>query len=260
MDRSVAARGPTGGLSEKIRMINGAYQNTPRTSTAENVAEGLALCMTAQTKVGISVHEHLPVDGTVWVVAGDAALTHRVMFEHHGPRLFAVTLRAAFIEPGHRESAGGFENVASVRIVTLYAIHVALNHRVVLRQVKFRLGVEMTLETSRRILAGIDDEFAATATRSNVQAARSVAGFTPALPGHRRAFKMQSRVRAGGKDADVIRVAFGTRAVADVGCPRYFRRSENAPGNAGTRTQQQHDAARQDKSRHSDPCLPFFHI
>lgn len=239
-------------------MINGAYQNASRI-TADGFADGLTLGMTSQTKIGISIHEHFPVYGTVGVVAADAALTQCVMLEHNRPRLFAVTLRAAFIEPGHRESAGGFENVASVRIVALDAIHVAFDHRMMLRQVKFRLGIEMTLETCRRILAGIDDEFAATATRLNVQAARSVTGFTPALAGHRRAFKMQARVRAAGKDADVIRVAFRASAVADVGCSRYFRRSEHAPGHAGTGTQQQHDAAGQDKSGHPEPCLPLFH-
>ena|ERR1022692_197982 len=260
MDCGVTARGPTGGLSEKIRMINGAYQNTSRTTTAESVADCLALCVTPQTKVGISVHEHFPVYGTVGVVAADAALTQCVMLEDNRQRLFAVTLRAAFIEPSHRESAGGFENVAPVRIVALHAIHVAFDHRMVLRQMKFRLDVEMTLETGRRVLAGVDYEFAATTTRLHVQAARAVTGFASALAGHRRAFKMHSRMRAGRKDADVIRVAFGANVVADVGCSRYFRRSENISGHAGTRTQQQHNAARQDKSGHSDPCLPLLHI
>ena len=70
----------------------------------------------------------------VRTVAGDAAFAQRRMFKNKRPRLVAMTLRAAFILPRHRQPARRFENVPAMRIVTLHAAHVAFDDWMMLRQ------------------------------------------------------------------------------------------------------------------------------
>src|SRR5688572_20475020 len=99
--------------------------------------------------------------------------------------------------------------------MALHAVHFAFDDRVMLRQVELRVCLEMTLKTRRRVLAGIDDEFATSTTDSDVFAAGAVTGFAAilALPG--LAVEPKARVRTGGKAARVVGVTFEAGAIAD---------------------------------------------
>jgi hypothetical protein len=95
----------------------------------------------------------------------------------------------------------------------------ALDDGMVLRQVKFRLDVQMALETGGRILAGIDNKFQASAARRDVFAARAVARFAAGLAGPVRAGQMQARVGTGRKGARDALVAIRAGFVADKVAP-----------------------------------------
>lgn len=63
------------------------------------------------------------------------------------------------------------ENVSAMRIVALHAIHSLFKNRMVIGQFELRVSVEMTIETSSRLPARVDDELSASAARLDVQAA-----------------------------------------------------------------------------------------
>ena len=75
------------------------------------------------------------------------------MLEDKWPGLVAMALRATFVLPRHGQPARRFHDVAAVRIMALHAVHVPFDNRMMLRQIKFGVDVEMTLKTGRRILA-----------------------------------------------------------------------------------------------------------
>lgn len=235
---TVATRRPTTGPAQEGRVRDSADENF---FTARN---RLVLRMASQAKVCVVLDEHHAVDGAVGVVANRATFAQRFVLEHDWSRLLTMTLGAAFVEPGHRESAGGLENVDAVRVVALHAVHATFDDGMMLRQIELCLRFQMTGETSCRVLAGIHDEFAAPAARLDVQAAGSVAGFAAALTGKLCPFKMHPRVRTRGKHAHVIRVALETSAVANVSRPRDFWRGQDSLRNVGTRVQKQRHPAR----------------
>ena len=210
VNRRVTAGVPAGSHLQKRRVIRVADINVP----GRNI-RALHLRVAAQAKIRVALDEHFLVDRAVRTVAGDAAFAQRRMFKHKRPRLVAMTLRAAFILPRHRQPARRFENVPAMRIVTLHAAHVAFDDWMMLRQIEFRVDVEMTLKTGRRIVARIDDELRSTAGL-DMFAAGTVAGFATSLAGHRHVFKMNARVRAGGKFLDDFLVAIRAGLVADV--------------------------------------------
>ena len=229
----MATRGPAGADSEKRRVRNAAD---------ENLAGGaLRLRVTAQAKIRIALDEHFAVDRAVRIVAGRAAFAQRLVLEGKGPRLVAMTLRAALVDAGQRESARRFHDIHPVRIVTLHAIHFALDHRVMLRQVEFRLDFHMALEARGRVLARVDDEFVRRVF--NVFAARPVAGFTTGLVASGGFLKMRPGMRAGGKPPDVIGVAIGARAVTHIMRPGDLRGDYDGPGSGRARLQQERQRA-----------------
>jgi hypothetical protein len=133
----------------------------------------LVLRMASQAKVRVALDKHFAVDRAVRVVTRGATLAHGFVLEHNRARLFTMTLGAAFVAPRHRQSAGGFENVVAMRVVALNTIHFALNHGMMLGQIKFSLNFEVALKTRCRVFAGINDEFVLAAF--DVFAARAVA-------------------------------------------------------------------------------------
>ena len=112
------------------------------------------------------------------VVTHRATLAQRFMLENKWPRLLSMTLRAGLVQSRHRQSgrqtawrgARGLENVSPVRIVALNAIHVAFDHGMMLGHPKFRLCLQMTLKTRRRISSWIHNELSAPAPRFNMLA------------------------------------------------------------------------------------------
>ena len=168
-------------------------------------------------------------------MAGRAAFAHGFMLENKRLRLFAMALGTGFVQARHGQAARGFENVAAVRVMALHAVHATFEHRVMLRQVEFRLRLQMALKAGSRVLAGIDDEPAAPATGLNVQTAWPVAGFATALAFELVPFDVQPRVRAGRKSTHVVRVAIEADAVANIRGPGNFRRREHGLRDRGTR-------------------------
>ena len=110
------------------------------------------------------------------------------MFKDERAGLIAMTLRAAFTGPRHGQAAGGFEDVAAVRIVAVHAIHPPFNDRMMLGQVKFSMRIEMALKTGGGVVARVDDE-AGRAAGFDMFAARAVTGFAASLAGHARRFQ-----------------------------------------------------------------------
>jgi len=97
------------------------------------------------------------------------------MLENKRPGLFPMTLRAILIETGHGQSSRRLEDVRTMRIMALDAIHAVFNHRMMLRKVEFGVCMQVAIKTCRRVLARIDNKFATPAPGSDMFAARSVA-------------------------------------------------------------------------------------
>lgn len=169
------------------------------------------------------------------IVTDCAAFAHRFMLENKWSRLFAMTLRATLVQPGHCQSAGRFEDVAAVGVVALNAIHPAFNEGMMLRLAKFSFGLQMALETSVRIFAGVYDEFAAPPANFNVFAARTMAGFASRLAAELRVIDMDPRMRAGRKNPRDVGVAFAASPVADISCAWNVRRRNNCSSESRTR-------------------------
>jgi hypothetical protein len=174
-------------------------------------------------------------------MTGDAAFTKRVMAKDKRPRLIAMTLRATLVLPRHRQSASRFHDIHPMRIMALDAIHAAFQDWMMLGKMKLPLHIQVALKTGGWIFARIDDESftAAQTRRRNMTAARTVTGFTPALPGHRRILRMEPRVRAGRKSPHNVRVTIGAGFVADIMRPGNFQRRRHLRGGRGTGTDEQ---------------------
>jgi len=198
--------------------------------------------VTTQAEVRVALGEHLLIDRAVWVMASRAALAQGLVLEHKRARLLAMTWRATFVLPGHGQPAVRFENVAPVRIMTLHATHVSFDDRMMLRQIESGLNIQMALETGRRVIARIDDEFCV-AAGFDVFAAGTVAGFASGLTGQRRTFKMNPRMGAGGKFPDDVRVTIQAGFIADVMRAGNFQghRHFHGRGGAGIQKQGDHD-------------------
>ncbi len=159
-----------------------------------------------------------------------------------------MTLGAGLIQPCHRQTGTGFQDVFAMRVVALDAIHVAFHHRMVVRQMKLGVGILMALVASGRVFAGIQDELAASATGGDVFAAGAVAGFTAGRHRALDVLAMKPRVRAAGKFLRDGGMAIQTRLVADKGSPFDMWRRDNGArdGGAGAKNEDGGDQAKAD--------------
>lgn len=194
----------------------------------------LHLGMAAQAKIRIAHRQHFGVDGAVRIMTSRATFAHGGMFKNDRLGLFPMALGATLVLASHREAPGRFHDIHAVRVVTLDTIHFALNDKMVLGQVKFRLGIRMALETGGRVLAGIDDEFPAAVACRNMFAARAVAGFAAGLAGPLRAGQMQSRVGTRRKGAGDVVVAIRADFVAHKRRAFNLQRRHRRPVHGGT--------------------------
>src|SRR5580698_1039160 len=236
MDGGVAARGPAGPHLKKSSVVRIADVNV-----AGGNIRSLGLRVATQAKVWAIGDEQFVVDGTVWVMTSRAAFAQGLMLKNKRPRLRLVTTRAALILPRHGQAAGRLEDVATVRIMAIHAIHEAFHDRMMLGQIEFGLHVEVALETGRGIFSGIDDE-AGRAAGPDMFAAGAVAGFTTSLTGHGGPLNLQARVRAGREFTDDVRMAIRARLVADVVRAWNLKRGNNRGRTGGTRNQTKHQA------------------
>src|ERR1700752_2857301 len=101
-------------------------------------------------------------------VAGHAPFAQRLVFKDKGARLLAMTLGAGFIQTRHRQASRRLQNLPSVRIMALHAVHPSFRDRVVLREIKFRVGLEVALKADLRGLARIYDMPAPSPTHSHM--------------------------------------------------------------------------------------------
>ncbi len=169
-----------------------------------------------------------------------------------------MTLRAAFVLPGHGQAAGRLEDVASMRVMALPAAQVAFNDLMMLRQAEFGVNVEVTLKTRRRVRSGVDDEPGA-AAGFDVFAAGTVAGFAAGFADPGRIVKMNPGMRAGGKFADQVGVTIQAGPVADKMGAGNFQRHDDGARGGGTRNQADHQpGGRQGHYRGPCPFLPYL--
>jgi len=215
----MAPRGPTSPAFNEISVRDFSDHEISRIDR-----RSLILQMTLQTKIIVPLHQKLPIDRPVWIVTHDASVSQRFMFEDKRTALLPMTLRATLIQPRHRQPGRRLQNFMAVRIVTLHAIHPSFRHRMMLRQVKFRVHIQMALETNCRVLSGINNESASPSANSHMLARRAMTRFAA---GHLRKLDIvfiESPMRARRKDPHNIRMTISARRVPHEMCARNFRR------------------------------------
>jgi len=129
-----------------------------------------------------------------------------------------------------------------MRIMALHTIHLILQDRVMLRQVKLGLGRAVTLETGGRVFAGIHYELSTPAPSGDVKAAGAVTRFTPGLARPFRAGQMNPSVGTGLKNSRNVGMAFGARAVPHKSCTRHIWSGGEGQRFRGAGIQQRHSA------------------
>jgi hypothetical protein len=159
----------------------------------------LNLRMTSETKVHVPLRQQFGVNRAVWVVTNSTPFTQGRVLENEWTGLFPVTLAAVFVLTSHRQPAGRFKYITAMRVVALSAVHLLLQDRMMLWQLKLRFSGSMTLEAGGGILPGIHNELSFAATSRDMQTRRSVAGFATGLTGGPRIFQTNTRVRTARK-------------------------------------------------------------
>jgi hypothetical protein len=113
-----------------------------------------------------------------------ASLPQRLVLIHKRAALLSVTLEARFVSAQESKAAGlqlllnirrsAFDRDAFVYLMTIGAAHLALEHRMMMRQCERCANFQVTLKTSFRRLSWIDDRTSA-APGFDVQTPRPVA-------------------------------------------------------------------------------------
>ena len=171
----MAARGPTRALLQKIRVIDVSNENVS--------LYFLLLEMAFYAKRRVTFGEQSLVNRAMGGMAHHAPLTHRLVLIDKWAALLCVTLEAGFVSAQKSKPAGSelLLNICRgalvrdpfVRLMAIAAAHLALGHRMMMRQLKCRANVQVTLETSVRRLSRIDDR-ARSAASFDVQTPRTV--------------------------------------------------------------------------------------
>lgn len=148
-------------------------------------------------------------------VAHGATFAHCFVLENERLGLFAMTGGAGLVQARQGQSSGWLHDVRPVRIVTLRAVHLAFENAMMMRQVEFGPGLQMAIETHRRVGAGIENELPAAAANGDVLAARAVTSFASADAGFHVRRKVQPGMSARGECCDVIGMASQAGLIAD---------------------------------------------
>lgn len=211
----------------------------------------LDLRVAFQAKVVIAFNQQFLVDRTMRTMASRAAFTQRRMFIDKRPCLVTMALSARSIESCHGESARRFHDIAPVRIVALHTVNAVLDDGMVVGQIKFRMGFEMTLVTTCRIFSGIDDEFASPASGRNVFAARPMARLATGHAGQLHLFLVKTAVRTARENTRDIGMAFDTSSIPDEGRAFNFRRCDHGSIQGRARAQHQADQTKSSQHEHA---------
>lgn len=233
MHGGVTAGAPTAAELEFVRVIFAPDEDLSRTDE-----RALRLRVALEAKIVVALDDELGVDRAVRVVADGAAFAQRFVLEDEGFGLVAMALRAGLVEAGHGETGGGFQHVGPVRVVALDAIHSAFDDLMMLRQIEFGVGFQMTIETSGRVFAGIENKFAATTADLDVLAARAVTGFATARTNLRIRGKVHAGMCTGGKGLNVTDVTGEAGLIAGEMSAGNFRREDNLTRGGGAGVQQ----------------------
>lgn len=220
----------------------------------EKPSRRLYLGVATQAQICVALQEHLLVDRAMRIVANRAALAEGFVFEDKWPGLVPMTLRTAFVLPGHGQPAFRLQNVPAMRIVALDTIHVPFDDRMMLRQVEFGLDIHVTLETGRRVVSGVDDKVRV-ASGFDVFAARTVTGFAPGFTDHGSPFKMNPRVGAHGKFPGDLLVAVQAGFVADIMRAGDFQGHDDLGRRGGAGIQKSNGAAGNRQGHEDDQRL-----
>src|ERR1043166_6336374 len=132
--------------------------------------------MASQAEVAVRNGQHLAINRTMRLMPRRASLAQGSMFKDFLAALLPVATGARLVQARHGQAPAWFENVAAMRIVTLHAAHLFLQHRMVLRQGKLALDISMTSETGLRAAPWVDDKLSS--GRFHVPAGWPVASFT----------------------------------------------------------------------------------
>ena len=163
----MAAGGPACAHLEETAVIDFTDEDLSRIE--------LHLRMATQTEMSIPLDEHLLVHGTVRLVACGAAVLHALMNEDEGSSLFAVALGALLVLTGQAQTAGLFENLSTVRIVTRDAVHLPFKNGMMLGEAELGMFLLMAVQAGLGIGTGIVDKDAFPAACLDVFAAGTVA-------------------------------------------------------------------------------------
>ncbi len=135
-----------------------------------------------------------------------------------------MTRRAGIIASRHAERAARLVNVHAVGIVALDAVQFPFDHRMMIRQLKSRVGLEMAIETSLGVLAWIYNESPPPSPRRDMAAPGAVTGLAPRVLNAVFRRIMESRMGARGKRLGDVRMTVGTGLVTNENRAFDFRR------------------------------------
>ena len=161
----MAASRPTRPLLQETRVIDVSNENMP--------GYFLLLEMAFQTQRCVALVQQALVNGAMRRMTNGAPLAQCLVFINERAALLSVTLEARFVSAQESKAAGfelllnvrrrTFDRDALVHLVTICAAHFAFRHRMVVRQRKRCANFQVTLETSFRRLARIDNRVRCTA-------------------------------------------------------------------------------------------------
>ena len=155
----MAARRPTRPLLQEVRVIDVSNENVS--------GYFLLLEMALYTKRRVTFVQQSLVHGSVRRMANYAPLPDRFVFIDEWAALLRMTLEAGFVSAQKSKPAGSelLLNICRgalgrdpfVRLMAIAAAHLALENRMMMRQLKRCANVQVTLETCVRRLSRIDD-------------------------------------------------------------------------------------------------------
>src|ERR1051326_4915233 len=169
MHCGVAPRRPAGPHANKSGMVDVADIDL-----AAGHTWALDLSVATQTKIGVALGQQLGIYRAVRIMAGGATFAQSGMFENKRAGLFAMASRAPLVEPSHRQPAAGLEDVSSMRVMALDAVHFVFQQRMMLRQVELGFPGPVPFEAGRGIFARIDDGPVSAAAGGDVETAGPV--------------------------------------------------------------------------------------
>lgn len=139
MNRFVASSGPAGALLHADGVV--------RTADEEPAATDL-LHVAFQAEIRIALGQQLGINGAVDLVTGRAAFAQGFMLEDRGATLSRVTAETHVVL-GQEGSTAPSVDGALVRRMTIGATHLALRHRMMIRQTELCAHIGVALEANR---------------------------------------------------------------------------------------------------------------